>query len=132
MFSTPREKINCPGINIAAPNKPHTINTGSIIQAIHRHTKSQIKHVLGTQKQPCRNIKISRIAHHAFLRPILRFFFRTNPFSLIHNNFPGKTKKTVMATKRGKIKEKELCRNKNKMKQAGSRKSVEGNKSLFL
>lgn len=56
-----------PGINIATPNKPHTINTGSIIQAIHRHTKSQIKHVLGTQKQPCRNIKISRIAHHAFL-----------------------------------------------------------------
>lgn len=131
-FSTPREKINRPGINIATPNKPHTINTGSIIQAIHRHTKSQIKHVLGTQKQPCRNIKISRIAHHAFLWPILEVFFRTNHFSLIHNNFPGKTKKTVMATKRGKIKEKELCRDKNKMKQAGSRKSVEGNKSLFL
>lgn len=38
-----------------------------------------------------------------------------------------------MATKRGKIKEKELCRDKiYKMKQAGSRKSVEGNKSLFL
>lgn len=37
-----------------------------------------------------------------------------------------------MATKRGKIKEKELCRYKNKMKQAGSRKSAEGNKSQFL
>lgn len=67
-----------------------------------------------------------------FYDQYFRFFLGQTISSLIHNNFSGKTKKTVMATKRGKIKEKELCRYKNKMKQAGSRKSVEGNKSPFL
>lgn len=37
-----------------------------------------------------------------------------------------------MVIKRGKIKEKELCRYKNKMKQVGFRKFVEGNKLSFL
>lgn len=37
-----------------------------------------------------------------------------------------------MVIKRGKIKEKDLCCDKNKMKQVGFRKFVEGNKLLFL